>query len=95
MGLKTASEVFADRSYQDDGSLTPRSQANAVIEDENKAIEQVLEMTGKGTVTSVSGKAIPIAAETLCIHGDGKHAVAFAKKIHETLKRNHIDIKAI
>lgn len=87
LGLKTASEVFADRTYQDDGSLTPRSQANALIEEEEKCILQVLQMVKEGTVTSVSGKIIPIVAETICIHGDGRHAVSFAKKIHQALKQ--------
>lgn len=93
-GLKTASEVFADRTYQNDGSLTPRSQPNALIEDANKVIQQVLQMIKKGTVTSVSGKVIPIKAETICIHGDGKNAATFAKAIYENLKQNNIDIKA-
>jgi UPF0271 protein len=94
IGLKTAGEVFADRTYQDDGSLTPRSQPNALIEDSHKAIQQVLQMIKERTVTSISGKTIPIVAETICIHGDGKHAVQFAKDIFETLKRHSIDIKA-
>jgi UPF0271 protein len=84
-GLKTASEVFADRTYQDDGSLTPRSQPNALIEDADKAVQQVLQMVKEGTVTTVSGKTIPIIAETICIHGDGKHAMKFAKAIHEAI----------
>lgn len=86
LGLKTANEVFADRTYQDDGSLTPRSQPNALIEDEHKCIQHVLQMVKEGTLTTVSGKTIPIVAETICIHGDGKHAVSFAKKIHQALK---------
>ena len=84
--LKTASEVFADRTYQDDGSLTPRSQPNALIEDTDKAIQQVLQMIKEGTVTTISGKIIPIVAETICIHGDGKHAVEFAEAIHNAIK---------
>jgi 5-oxoprolinase (ATP-hydrolysing) subunit A len=84
-GLKTANEVFADRTYQDDGSLTPRSQPTALIEDADKAVQQVLQMIKEGTVTTVSGKTIPIIAETICIHGDGKHAVKFAKAIHEAI----------
>lgn len=83
--LKTASEVFADRTYQDDGSLTPRSQSNALIEDTNKVIQQLLQMIKEGTVTTISGKTIPIVAETICIHGDGKHAVEFAKAIHKAI----------
>jgi UPF0271 protein len=95
LNLKTASEVFADRTYQDDGSLTPRSQANALIEDSGKSVMQVLQMIKEGTVTSVSGNRIPITADTICIHGDGKNAVEFAKAIGQNLKQNKIDIKAI
>jgi UPF0271 protein len=86
LGLKTASEVFADRTYQDDGSLTPRSEPNALIEDEEQCVRQVLQMIKKGTVTTISGNSIPIIADTICIHGDGKHAVSFAQKIHDALK---------
>ena len=87
MGLQTASEVFADRTYQDDGSLTPRSQPNALIEHADKAVQQVLQMIKEGTVITVSGKIIPIVAETICIHGDGKHAVEFAKAVHDGIKK--------
>jgi 5-oxoprolinase (ATP-hydrolysing) subunit A len=87
LGLQTASEVFADRTYQDDGSLTPRSQPNAMIEEEATAVQQVLQMVQQQTVITVSGKQIPIVAETVCLHGDGKHAVTFAKAVHEALKK--------
>jgi UPF0271 protein len=87
LGLKTANEVFADRTYQDDGSLTPRSQPNALIENDEHCLQQVLQMTRQGTITTTSGKIIPIIADTICIHGDGKHALSFAKKIHEALKQ--------
>lgn len=86
IGLKTRNEVFADRTYQDDGSLTPRSQPNALIESKDKAVQQVLQMIEEGTVTTVTGKIIPVAAETICIHGDGKNAVEFAKAIHGAIK---------
>jgi UPF0271 protein len=85
VGLKTWSEVFADRTYQDNGSLTPRSQANAMIEEEQKAVDQVLQMVRKGTVTTVSGNEVPIVVETVCIHGDGKQAVQFAKTLYTKL----------
>ncbi len=87
MGLKTASEAFADRTYQDDGSLTPRFQPNALIEDAQKAVQQALQMIKEGTVTTVSEKIIPIVAETICIHGDGKQAVEFAKAIYEAVSK--------
>lgn len=94
IGLKTTSEVFADRTYQDDGSLTPRSQSGSLIEETDKAVVQVLQMIKEGTVTTVSGKIIPIVAETICIHGDGKQAVEFAKAIHKTLLKNDILISS-
>jgi UPF0271 protein len=95
IGLKTASEAFADRTYQDDGSLTPRSQPNALIEDAGKAVQQVLQMVKEKTVTTVSGKIIPVVAETICIHSDGKHATVLAKTIYEHLKQNNIEIKPL
>lgn len=89
-GLLTASEVFADRSYQDDGSLTPRSQAHALITDTAACVKQVLQMIKTGTVTSTSGQVVPVVAETVCLHGDGAHAVAFAKAIHAALQAEGI-----
>ena len=85
LGLKTQSEVFADRTYQDDGNLTPRSQANALIHDASEAVAQALQMVLKKTVITVSGKTIPVIADTICIHGDSAQAVAFAKAIHAAL----------
>lgn len=95
LGLKTWSEVFADRTYQDNGSLTPRSQPNALLEDEEQSIQQVLQMVKAKTVTTLSGKTIPIEADTICIHGDGKNAVAFAKKIYHTLQKQNLVAKVI
>ena len=79
LGLRTASEVFADRTYQDDGRLTPRNIQGALIESEEEALTQVLQMVKQGSVMSVSGGLTPIKAETLCLHGDGAHAVSFCK----------------
>ena len=94
IGLKTASEVFADRTYQDDGSLTPRSQPNSLIDDVNIAVERVGQMVLNGTVSSVSGKTLRLRADTICIHGDGANATQFAKAIHERMKQLNIEIKA-
>ncbi|ARS39982.1 lactam utilization protein LamB [Sphingobacteriaceae bacterium GW460-11-11-14-LB5] len=90
----TASEVFADRSYQDDGLLTPRSADNALITSEEEAVNQVLGFALKQEVRSTSGNRITVRAETVCLHGDGEHAVAFAKLIAERLKKEGIVIKA-
>ncbi len=95
IGLQTASEVFADRTYQDDGSLTPRTASDALIENEEQSISQIIQMIKKGTVTSLSGKEVPIIAETICLHGDGKNTVAFASAIHKKLKAENILIRAI
>jgi len=85
LGLATASEVFADRTYTDEGQLTPRSQPHALITDEKKCLQQVEAMT-RGHVTTRSGKVIPIVADTICIHGDGPSAVTLAHAIHHYLQ---------
>lgn len=94
LGLQTASEVFADRTYHPDGSLTPRTQPNALIEDTDDSLRQVLQMVQQGTVQSVDGQTVAIQADTLCIHGDGPHAVAFAQSIAHTFQENGILVKA-
>lgn len=95
LGLKTASEVFADRTYQDDGNLTPRKLSNALLESSEQAAHQALQMAREKTVTTLTGKAIPVIADTICLHGDGARAVEFAKVIHQALKLHGIEIKAI
>jgi len=92
VGLKTASEVFADRTYQTDGNLMPRSEPNALIQDTDAATTQVLDMIKYGRVRSVDAIMIPIVAETVCIHGDGDNAVDFARSIRQKLKENGITI---
>jgi UPF0271 protein len=94
IGMVTASEVFADRTYQDDGTLTPRTQSNALITDEKQSIDQVLLMVKSQQVISANKKTIDLKAETLCLHGDGSHAVEFAKLINQKLKAEGIAIKA-
>jgi UPF0271 protein len=91
-GLNFKHEVFADRTYQDDGTLTPRTKPNALITNEEDCIEQVLGMVKNKTVNSVNGRKISIQADTICIHGDGEHAVRFAKVLHAKLKQEEINI---
>lgn len=95
IGLKTASEVFADRTYQPGGSLTPRSESNALIHDRVQAIEQVLQMVETQTVTATNGEKIPLRAETVCIHGDGANALEFARAVLETLTKKGIQVKPV
>ena len=85
VGLKTASEVFADRTYQPDGTLTPRTIENALINSVEESVRQVKQMITDQTVTTVDGSIIPIQADTVCIHGDGAHAVAIAQAIAASL----------
>ncbi len=93
IGLKTASEVFADRTYQKDASLTPRTETNALIQDTEKTVSQVLQMIIQQTVTATDGERVALKAETICIHGDGENSVEFAKAINKKLKENNILIK--
>ena len=93
-GLRVAQEVFADRTYQRDGSLTPRTAPNAVIADEAAMVEQVLSMVQRGMVRAVDGTEIPIVAETLCLHGDSPHTVAFAERLRHELAAAGIAVKA-
>jgi 5-oxoprolinase (ATP-hydrolysing) subunit A len=93
LGLKTASEVFADRTYTADGRLTPRSQTNALIADTDDATKQVVQMISTGTVTAATSETVPIMAETVCIHGDGPHAVEFAKALRTRLDQDGIEVR--
>jgi UPF0271 protein len=93
-GLETASEVFADRTYTADGNLTPRTEPNALIHDSKQAIAQVLQMILEQHVTAATGEKVALKTETICIHGDGKNALEFAKLINGELKRCGIQITA-
>lgn len=94
MGLQTCNEVFADRRYLPDGSLTPRSMPGAVITDKAVSVQQVLSMVKEGKVQSISGEWVNIKAETICIHGDHVGADVFAKTLSETLIAEGITIKS-
>ena len=81
IGLPVASEVFADRGYQADGSLVPRGAPGAMIEDEDTAIARVLQMAAQGTVQADDGSTVTLQADSVCVHGDGPKALAFVQKI--------------
>ena len=93
MGLTTAAEVFADRTYLPTGALTPRTESNALIQDPDQALQQSLQMAISKTVTAIDGTTIPMDAATICIHGDGDHAVDFARSIHHHFLKNNIHLK--
>lgn len=95
IGLKTASEVFSDRTYQPDGMLTSRREANALITDHEIAIQQIVKMVKEGKVTATDGTDVAIKADTICIHGDGKTALEFARQIPGALLSEGIEIRKI
>jgi UPF0271 protein len=94
MGLRVAEEVFADRTYQPDGSLTPRTQPNAMITEESASVAQVLRMVREGKVRATNGADVAIAADTVCLHGDGAHAVEFARRLRAELAAAGVEVKA-
>ncbi|ASK62431.1 lactam utilization protein LamB [Virgibacillus phasianinus] len=94
-GLRTAHEVFSDRTYQEDGSLTSRQEKNALITDHQVAINQVIRMVKENKVESTKGSDVLIKAHTVCIHGDGKSALEFAKKIPQALRSENIEVAKI
>ncbi|PLR68669.1 MULTISPECIES: LamB/YcsF family protein [Bacillaceae] len=95
IGLKTANEVFSDRTYQENGTLTSRRERGAIIDNHETAVSQVIRMVKESKVTALSGKDILINADTICIHGDGAHALEFAKYISGALKDAGIKIRKI
>ena len=88
IGLKIAREFFADRTYEDNGNLTSRKKPGAVLHDAEEAAERVLRTLREGAVTTVSGKRIPVAIDTICVHGDEPSAVCMARTVRATLEAN-------
>ena len=91
-GLPTANEVFADRAYEEDGTLVARSKPGAVITDRDTAIARVIQMVKKGTVTAITGKEIEVEADSICVHGDSPAALEFVRSIHAALKAEGIGL---
>jgi UPF0271 protein len=91
-GIPVAGEVFADRGYSDDGTLAPRDRPGGMIEDAGEAVARALAMIEQGYVTSLSGKRVPVSADTLCLHGDQPGAVAFAKAIRKAFADKGITV---
>lgn len=95
VGLRVASEVFADRAYQADGSLVPRKLPGAVIHDADEAIARTVRMVKEGKVTAITGEEVPLTADSICVHGDNPSAVEFVKKIHATLEAEGVTVAPI
>ncbi len=95
VGLKVAREVFADRAYSRDGSLVPRSEKGAMIEDEDLAVRRVVRMIKEDKVKAITGEDITLRGDTICVHGDNKKALEFVKKIRAALEKEEIQIAPI
>ncbi|MEC0148423.1 LamB/YcsF family protein, partial [Paenibacillus alginolyticus] len=93
--LRTESEAFADRSYQRDGTLTPRDQRGALLSSAADAAAQVVRLVREGKVLSREGEDLSMRADTICIHGDGVHAVEFARDIRALLNSSGIAVVAL
>nr|WP_274572465.1 5-oxoprolinase subunit PxpA [Neisseria sp. 3986]MDD9326454.1 5-oxoprolinase subunit PxpA [Neisseria sp. 3986] len=94
-GLGTVSEVFADRRYLPDGTLVPRTRPDAQVDSDDEAVAQVLQMVREGTVTAVDGSRVPVRADSICLHGDGAHALDFADRIRAALQAAGIAVQAV
>jgi len=93
IGVAVAREVFADRTYEDNGNLTSRKKPGAVLHDAKAASERLLRMVQDQAITSVTGKRIPVAIDTICVHGDEPTAVEMARTVRATLEANGVTLK--
>ncbi|MDK2883173.1 MAG: 5-oxoprolinase (ATP-hydrolyzing) subunit, partial [Bacillota bacterium] len=92
VGLKVAQEVFADRAYNPDGTLVPRSQPGSMIHDPEVAIPRAVRMVTEGKVTAITGEEIPIQADSICVHGDNPEAIAFVARIRDALAAAGVEV---
>jgi UPF0271 protein len=94
-GLKVASEGFADRAYEPDGSLTPRSRPGAVVHDPALVVERAIRMVRDGVVLTADGAAIPMKIDTICVHGDTPGAPELTRRIRAGLEGSGIDVRSL
>ena len=92
-GLPVAREAFADRTYLSNGQLTPRSDPGALLSNVDSAVAQVLALIRNGAIKTIDGASLTLAADTICLHGDGPHALEFATHIHAALQENKIRLQ--
>ena len=95
VGLKYASEVYADRGYMEDGTLVPRSMPGAMIHDRELAISRTVRMVQEGCVETITGKVIPIQANSICVHGDNPDAISFVRDIRQALEQAGVTVTCI
>lgn len=95
VGLKTANEVFADRTYQPDGTLTPRSHPQALHQSTTDVVKQVAQLVKEKCVTTLTGEIISLKVDTICIHGDMPDAHDFIQQISSNLFARGVQIEAL
>ncbi|KIH70257.1 MULTISPECIES: LamB/YcsF family protein [Salinicoccus] len=94
-GLEVRHEVFADRAYEDDGTLVSRKKEGAMVTDTKQAVDRVVRMVKEGKVESINGRDIDIKADSICVHGDGPKALEFVKEIRSALGKEDITIQTM
>ncbi|WP_127114815.1 LamB/YcsF family protein [Shimia sediminis] len=94
MGMPVVCEVFADRTYTPEGTLTPRSESGAVIHDVSQSVDQVLEMVLNGVIPTTDGQKLPVQADTICVHGDTPGAVEMARNLRRHLTEAGVTVQA-
>jgi 5-oxoprolinase (ATP-hydrolysing) subunit A len=94
-GLRTASEVFADRNYMPDGTLVPRRRPDALVTDPDEAARRAVRMVREGRVASVDGAEVALRADTVCIHGDAPRAAEFARTLRAALEADGVEVRAV
>jgi UPF0271 protein len=94
-GLMIAREIYADRTYEDDGNLTSRKNPGAVIHDATVAAERVVQMLADRAITTVSGKKLPVDIDTVCVHGDNPAAVEMARAVRARLEAAGHELKPL
>jgi UPF0271 protein len=95
MGLAVAAEGFADRSYEADGSLTPRPVADAVLTDPERVVERAVRMVRDGKVMARDDSTVSLKVDTICVHGDTPGAAGLAAAVREGLERAGIEVRAL
>ena len=91
-GLPVASETFADRTYEADGTLTPRSRPGAVLHDPEQILERVLHMLREQSITAVDGSVLELSTQTICIHGDTAGALEISSRLRTGLETSGIKV---
>ncbi len=92
INLRVACEIFADRAYEEDGTLVNRKKDGAMIHDEDIAVKRMIRAVKEGKIEAITGKDIEVEVDSICVHGDNEKAVLFSKKIKEALEEEGINI---